>query len=480
MAFLGLKASRKAAIGLAIGASIAFVTAGCATDGAARAPAKQQDAGIEAQADAIVEAALKNGKYPGIAVIIARYGKPVYEKGFGVADLETAEAVSAQTVFPIGSVSKSFTALAAAQLVAAGKIDLDASIADYFDDLPEGWNAIKVRNLMNHTSGIFDYTNDPAIQADPGKEYDFAQMREFWERVPLAFAPGSQWSYSNSGYYLLGKIIEKASGLSYADYLEKNIFKPFGLKNTYYPQTKEGKPGAKGYEIVKGEQKPAPVWSPSLPFAAGALLSTVGDLAKYAEAVHHSGKASKAIRNIIYTKDIISGQQISYSLGALNIQEIDGRLQYAHIGSIWGYTSYFAYYPKENVTISILTNGDDSPVHPSNIERKLARLAFGEAQPVYTDVELPADARAAITGNYSIAPMTFVSTTIGFEERGGMMWMVFSGVGGEIFSFPLRYVGDGKFVAYHDDELTVQFDDVMNKAGKAEIIMLGGLLVAKR
>lgn len=480
LAFSELKAVRKALAGLAVGASMAFAAAGCAADSAARPSTQRMDAGLQAQADAIVEAALKNGKYPGIAVIISRDGEPIYEKGFGVADLESAGPVTAQTIFPIGSVTKSFTALAAAQLVAAGKIDLDASIADYFEGLPDGWDAIKVRNLMNHTSGIFDYTNDPAIQADPGKEYDFAQMRKIWERVPLGFTPGTQWSYSNSGYYLLGKIVEKASGVSYDEYVEEHIFVPFGLKNTYYPQAKEGKPGAKGYEIVKGEQVSAPVWSPSIPYSAGALLSTVGDLANYAAAVHQSGKVSSKVRKIIYTQDVISGEQISYSLGGLNIQEIDGRLQYAHIGSIWGYTSYSSYYPKEKVAISILTNGDDAPVHPSNIERKLARLAFGEAQPVYADVELQAEGRAAIVGDYSIAPMTFVSTTIGFEERGGMMWMVFGGIGGEIFSFPLRYVGNGKFVAYHDDEITAQFDDMMNKAGKAEIIMLGGLLVAKR
>lgn len=475
-----LKALRSKVVWLASVVLGALLASGCAADGPSRQVALTLSPEVEAEADALVQAALDRGGYPGMTVIIARDGVGLYEKGFGFADLERAEPVTAQTVFPIGSVTKSFTALAVARLAVEGKIDLDASIADYVEDLPDGWGEIKVRNLLNHTAGIFDYTSDRKIQAAPGAAYDFAGMRAFWEPVPLAFAPGSQWDYSNSGYYLLGKIVEKASGLSYARYLEENVFQPFGLQHTSYPQTIEGKQAAKGYEIVDGATRLAPEWSPSIPFAAGALLSTVGDLAKYGEAVHHSGLISERVRQILYTRDLIAGERISYALGGLNIQQIEGRLQYAHIGSIWGYTSYFAHYPEESITIAILTNGDDAPVHPSNLERKLSRLAFGEPQPAFSEAELSPGVSAAIEGDYSTAPMKFVSSTIGFEERGGKNFMVFGGSDSEIFSFPLRYVGDGKFIAYHDDELTVQFDDIAVKATRAEFVLYGGLLVAKR
>ena len=453
--------------------------AACASGGPS-AVQDQQSAAFEQKASAVIESAMEAGGYPGIAVSVARDGELLFAKGFGVADRETAAAVTAQTVFPIGSITKSFTGLAVAQLAASGKIDLDASISDYFDGLPDGWEAIRVRHLLNHTSGMFDYTDDPSIQAEPGAARDVAEMRAIWEGVPLAFEPGAAWRYTNSGYYLLGKVIEQASGLSYAAYIEKNILELFGLANTSYPEGKDNKPGAVGYDIVNGELVAAPAWSPSIPYSAGAVLSTVEDLATYSEALHRSDKVGGAARKILYIQDVIADAPISYALGGLNIQTVDGRKQYVHPGSIWGYTSYFSYYPEEGVSVSVLTNGDGSAIHPSSIERKLARIVFGEPQPANKDVELTAQDRAAISGEYSIFPMNFISSSIGFDDRNGVMFMVFGPLSDEIFSFPLRYVGDGRFVAYHDDELSIRFKSLKQEATEAEIVIYGGLLTARR
>lgn len=457
----------------------AGVAAACAAGATPRVEPSRRDV-LEKRADEILNRALQDGAYPGIAISISQNGQVLYAKGAGVEDLATAEAVSAQTVFPIGSITKSFTSLAVAQLAADGAIDLDASIADYIDDLPGGWAKIKVRHLMNHTAGAFDYTDEAAIQADPGKHYDFDELRAIWENRPLAFEPGAGWRYSNSGYYLLGKIIERASGLTYAQYLQANVFTPFDMADTSFPTGKEGKPGAKGYLLGDGEQKPSPAWSPSIPYSAGALLSTVGDLSKYAEMVHRSEKVTDDERDILYTRDSVSGVKIPYALGGLNVQDVEGRMRYSHPGSIWGYTSYFSYYPEEGVAISILTNGDDSPVHPSNMERKLARATFGDPQPQYSDVALGAEMRDAIVGDYSIAPMHFVSSTIGFADKNGTVFLFFGGVDNEIAAFPLRYVGGDLFVAHHDDELTVRFCDITDKAAGVEIMILGGMLTGRR
>ncbi|MCG8540471.1 MAG: hypothetical protein MJA82_11110, partial [Clostridia bacterium] len=159
---------------------------------------------------------------------------------------------------------------------------------------------------------------------------------------------------------------------------------------------------------------------------------------------------------------------------------VDGRKQYVHPGSIWGYTSYFSYYPEAGVSVSVLTNGDGSAIHPSSIERKLARIVFGEPQPANADVELTARERAAISGEYSIFPMNFISSSIGFDDRNGVMFMVFGPLSDEIFSFPLRYVGEGRFVAYHDDELSIRFKSLKQQAKEAEIVIYGGLLTARR
>ncbi len=434
----------------------------------------------EQKIDDIAKAFLENGNYPGVGVAIMKNGRIVYENGYGLASIESGEAVTAKTIFPIGSITKSFTGLAVAQLAAQGKVELEAPIGQYLDDLPGGWEAIKVRHLMDHTSGLFNYTNDPSIQATPGDDRSVAEMRAVWEARPLAFEPGSRWAYSNAGYFLLGLIIEKASGQSYAEYLKENVFEPFGLTKTSYPESVNGKPGASGYAFKDGQQVPMPEWSPTIPFSAGALLSTPGDIAKYIDAIHHSPSISDEVREIIYTRSLAGGERMTYSLGGLSIQPIKGRERLSHPGSIWGYQSFFAYYPEERLSVVVLTNGHNSSLHPSNLERKLERIAFGEAQPDYKEVKLTTELTEMIEGDYSTGPVEFISSTIGFANRDGTLSIIFGGVNDEIVAFPLRHVGDRKFVAYHDDELTVTFGSEGVKANTADIMMMGGQLKAKR
>ncbi len=463
----------------AVALTLTIPVTACATSGDA-SPQSRQEAAFGQDVDAIVEGALKAGNYPGVEIAILKGGELVEAKGYGLANVETGEKVNADTVFPIGSISKSFTGLAVAQLAAKGKVDLDASISRYIDGLPSGWEAIKVRNLMDHTAGIFNYTEDKSIQAAPGQSRNFAEMRAIWEAHPLRFEPGTRWSYSNSGYFLLGMIVERTSGLSYGDYVTRNIIKPLGLKHTSFPKVIQNKPGAKGYAYVKGEQKLMPDWAPGIPYSAGAILSTAGDIAKYIDAIHHSGKVSEAVRKILYTQDIAGGEKMTYALGGLSIQPVEGRLRVSHPGSIWGYTSFFAYYPKERVSVVVLSNSHNSPIHPSNIERKLERVALGEPQPEYADVALTNEVSAAVTGDYSTGAMEFISSNISFVNRDGMIYLVFGGAKHEIFSFPMRYVGNGLFVAYHDDELTVRFDTVTGKAKTADLVMFGGQMQARR
>lgn len=464
---------------LAISLTLVMPVTACAPSSEVAA-VSAQPASMETEVDSIVESVLEAGNYPGVAVAVMQEGELVAAKGYGLANVETGEKVAADTIFPIGSITKSFTGLAVAQLAAEGDIDLDASIADYIDELPVGWEAIRVRNLMNHTAGIFNYTEDQTIQAAPGKDRSFAEMRALWEKHPLRFEPGSRWHYSNSGYFLLGMIIEKASGLSYGDYVSRHIIEPLGLERTSYPTSVEGKPGAGGYVFTEGQQKPMPDWSPSVPYSAGAILSTVGDVAKYIDAVHHSGKVSEEVREILYTQDIAGGEVMTYALGGLSIQPIEGRLRLSHPGSIWGYQSFFAYYPEERIAVVVLTNSHKAPIHPSNIERKLERLALGQPQPAYADAALSDEVSSAVSGDYSTGAVEFISSNIGFEDRGGVIHLVFGGLKNEMFSVPLRYVGDGLFVAYHDDEMTVRFDSVSGQAALAEVTMYGGKLQARR
>ena len=436
---------------------------------------------LSAEVDTIVETVRKKGAYPGIAVAIAMNGKVVYAKGYGTANLEYDVPVTADTVFPIGSITKSFTSLAIAQLAADGRLDLDASIADFFDDLPKGWEEIRVHHLMNHTSGIFNYINDPRFHANPGRDYSEAEMRAVFEAVPLGFETGSRMSYTNSGTYLLGRIIERVSGKSYHDYMQEYVFAPLGLDHTAYADhsvIRKGK--AAGYRRSAKGFVNAAEWSPTVPFSAGALLSTVGDIAKYAHAVYGTDLTSDAIKKILQTQVDMDGEPLQYALGAVLIQSVNGHRKISHSGDIFGYSSHFAYYPEEGLSVVVLTNSQDGVVHPSSLERKLARAALGEAQPDKTAQAFSAEQAKPYLGNYSTLPVQFVSPTVGFTHQGDFLMFVLGGDKNPLISFPLLSLGDGKFAAAHDDEIIVTFSKDGNGTNRFDMVFYDGLLTGRR
>ena len=305
-------------------------------------PASQGDDLLAARADKIVTESLENGPFPGVAVSISRNGETIFAKGYGLANIEFDAPVSTETVFPIASITKSFTALAIAQLAVDGKLSLDDAVSDYIDDFPPEWGRIKVRHLLNHTGGIFNYTEDPRIHQNPGRHYSHDEMRAFFESKPLAFEAGAQFSYSNSGSYLLGMVIENVSGQSYGEYLKANIFEPFGLTDTVYPDFSHITKGrAHGYHAGQKGVKNSEPFSPTIPFSAGALLSTLADLEKFSEAVHQSDLVSDEIREILYTHDTLEdGSSLQYTLGALIIRDANGRRKISHSGKFFGTASH--------------------------------------------------------------------------------------------------------------------------------------------
>lgn len=230
--------------------------------------------------DALAHKQIADRKIPGASVAVIRDGKVLAVKGYGFENLESKIPATENTVYEIASITKQFTAAGILLLVEDGKIKLDEPVGKYLDTLPEAWRGVTVRQLLNQTSGIKNYTTVAAMEQE--KDYTAAEMIKFVADAPLEFAPGTNWQYSNTNYFLLGLIIEKISGKSYAEFMRRRIFKPLKMSATQINDHKATiKNRAVGYKRNQGDFKTALRVSPTHPFAAGAIVSTVSDMAKW-------------------------------------------------------------------------------------------------------------------------------------------------------------------------------------------------------
>jgi len=193
---------------------------------------------IVAKVNEYMDAAQKVDKFSG-TILIARDGKPIISKGYGMANYEWDIPNTPQTEFRLGSVTKQFTSAAIMLLQERGRLSVNDPVCRYFPECPAGWESMTIRHLLTHTSGIANYTSFPSwMEKKATLPITPAELLAEYKVKPLDFAPGEKYSYSNSGYHLLGLIIENASGKSYADFLKENIFTPLGLKHTGYDDTR--------------------------------------------------------------------------------------------------------------------------------------------------------------------------------------------------------------------------------------------------
>lgn len=235
-------------------------------------------AATTAQTDKIDEAVRKEmakQHIAGVSVAVLQSGKVILTKGYGMANIEQSVPVAPKTKFQIGSTTKPFTAMAIMMLVESGKVSLEEKAAKYLPKLPPQYNEVTVRQLLTQTSGV-------NRDLWTGNVDDFT-VEEFWKRLaaaPISFKPGERWEYSNTGYILLGMIIESVTKKTYGEFLNERIFKPLGMKDTAYLELPgKSKNRAIGYDWVENAFRPSPYFSGG--FAAGGLVSTVSDLAKW-------------------------------------------------------------------------------------------------------------------------------------------------------------------------------------------------------
>lgn len=290
------------------------------------------------------------------AVYIARAGEILLNKGFGLANKESEQSNTPETRFRIGSVSKQFTAAAILTLQEQGLLSVNDYISDHLSDFPNG-TQITLKHLLTHTSGLPNYTALPDFEDYLNDELTPDEIMAMFKDLPLEFVPGSAFKYSNSGYVVLGAIIEQVSGIAYADYMALHVFAPLQMDASGYGTNEPVAPlDAKGY---KPDGSLAPYIDMSLPYAAGALVSTLGDLAKWDKALYDNTLLSTESTELMFTPEL-NGYGLGWQI--TNIAETEEPI-HVHGGNIAGFSAVIVRFPITRKLIVVLSNTDDYPVN---------------------------------------------------------------------------------------------------------------------
>lgn len=334
-----------------------------------------------AKVDAYVNGEMRAEKIPGLALAIVRDGKIVKSQGYGLANIELDVAVKPETIFQTGSVGKQFTATAVMMLVQEGKIHLDHPIGKYLPDSPASWNNVTVRNLLTHTSGVPDYESDSLAKKGAAfinlrNDYTEDELFAKFSGLPLDFPPGSKWSYSNSGYVLLGILIHKVAGQFYGDLLQERIFQPLGMTSTRIISEADIIPNrAAGYRLVNGEIKNQEWVSPMLNTTAdGALYTNVLDMAKWDAALYTEKLLKKGSLDQMWSAVRLNdGKTAPYGFG-WDVTQVNGHRLIEHGGAWQGFTTQISRYVDDRFTVIVLTNLDSEHSQPDKIAHEVAAL----------------------------------------------------------------------------------------------------------
>ena len=358
---------------------------------------------LAAKVDEYIAGHMKVSHFSG-SVLIARDGKVLVSKGYGLANREWEIPNTPQTKFRLGSITKQFTAAAVLLLEERGKLKVEDPICKFFDPCPAAWQPVTVHHLLTHTSGIPSYTGQPEYARSMAHNVSHEQMVARFRDLPLEFPVGDRYRYNNSGYFLLGMIIEKASGQDYAAFLQANIFGPLGMKDTGYDvSTVLLSKRASGYSRRGNTVTNAAYLDMGQPYAAGSLYSTVEDLYVWDQAL----EARKLLSAASYEK-MWTPFKSNYAYGwALppGARKIIG-----HGGGINGFNTDISRYPEQKACVIVLSNLESGGA--GRVSRDLAAILFGDPYQVPRErVVAKVDPKIFddYVGRYEIAP-TFVIT----------------------------------------------------------------------
>ncbi|SEC19057.1 CubicO group peptidase, beta-lactamase class C family [Tenacibaculum sp. MAR_2009_124] len=304
---------------------------------------------------------------PGAVFLISKHGKIVYEKAFGLSNLELDTPMKTNSVFEIGSMTKQFTAVSILLLVEQGKISLKDEITKFIPNYPTSGHKITIHHLLTHTSGIKSLHKIALKDLSPNKLIDF------FKDESMDFAPGEKFKYNNSGYIILGYIIEKVSGLNYANFVREYIFKKLHMNSSYYANQKQIIPQrASGYHFRKNYINRRPI-SYTIPYSSGSLMSTVADMNLWQIAIKNYILISKQTAQLAFKNYTLNnGKHINYGYG-WHIKTTNTIKRIEHGGSIFGFKSMGIYLPENDIYVIGLTNCDCNS--PTKISKEIAAIA---------------------------------------------------------------------------------------------------------
>ena len=377
----------------------------------APAPPPASAADIAQRAGEYLDAQARVNGFSG-AVLVARDGVPVVSRAWGWANAEWEIPNTPETKFRLGSITKQFTAAVVLRLGQRQALKLDDPVCRHLDPCPAAWQPVTVRHLLTHTSGIPSYTGLPDYRATMMMPRTVEQMVGVFRDLPLEFQPGEQFKYNNSGYFLLGVIIEKVSGKTYEQALDDEIFGPLGMTDSGYDWNEPLLPRrAAGYARRDGGLVNARHLDMQQPYAAGALYSTVGDLLKWDQALYTDRVLPAAAREAMFTP--FKG---NYALGwTVNPPDraVSGRRQVGHGGGINGFSTMILRVPEDRVAVIVLANVEN--VNAGNIARDLMAIAYGkpyQVPVVRTSITLKPEVLERYVGRYQVTPEMILEVTL--------------------------------------------------------------------
>ena len=366
-----------------------------------------------ARMDQVIESHVSAGTFMG-TVLVARDGAVIVDRAYGMANVEWDVPNTTATKFRLGSVTKQFTAAAILLLEERGKLNADDRVKSHLPDSPMAWDRITIFNLLTHTAGIPNFTAsaDYSTVKLSARSAD-AAVAAFRDR-PLDFGPGEQMSYSNSGYLVLGAIIEKVSGQTYEKFVADNLFAPAGMTDSGYDSNAAIiKRRASGYVRTPAGLTNAGYLHMSIPHAAGALYSTTHDLLKWQQALFAGKIVSKASLD-----RMITPFKNDYALGVTSTI-VNGRRVIAHGGGIDGFNTHLAYYPDSRTVVVVLSNVNGAV--PGTLAGQLGALVHGESVTLTSErkeITLPDATLQKYTGAYELGPKAVMTITL---EGDGLM-----------------------------------------------------------
>jgi CubicO group peptidase (beta-lactamase class C family) len=356
----------------------------------------------------LVEAYAKLGKFNG-SILVSHKDTILLEKGYGFQDVQTKTPNTAYTIYQIGSVTKQFTSAIILKLVELKKMSLEDKLNKYYPGFPHG-DSITIENLLTHTSGIYNYTNDENfMKTEAIKPSNEKNMLALFEHKPLDFPPGTSWSYSNSGYALLGYIIQKVTGIPYEKEVRKYIFSPLKMNSSGFDFTHLSNDNkATGYwALSESNTATAGIVDSSVAYSAGSIYSTIGDLYKW-----HRGLLRGDIIKKSSLEKSFTPFKNKYGYG-WSIDSIYNKRRVSHGGGIFGFISNITLLPEDDICIVVLTNTGNS-----NFTDMITKVADIIYQKPYTlpqerkSIKVSEEILKKYTGEYSVSPQFTITIVL--------------------------------------------------------------------